>query len=488
LSAPLVRALADEGYTTPTPIQSKAIPPALEGRDLLGCAQTGTGKTAAFALPILQRLAASAAAQSAGSQPRVTTTPRALILAPTRELASQINESFRTYGRHAPVRSTVVFGGVSQVNQVSALKRGVDVLVATPGRLIDLMQQKLVDLRSIEILVLDEADRMLDMGFIKPIRTIVAALVSRRQTMLFSATMPAEIRKLASSLLHNPVEVAVTPVASAAPKIQQSVVFVQQQQKLALLQHLLSDESFDRVVVFTRTKHGADKVAKRLISSGVVADAIHGNKAQNRRTRALDGFRSGKLRVLVATDVAARGLDVDAISHVVNFDLPDEPEAYIHRIGRTGRAGAAGDAIAFCDASERDQLRAIERLVGSKIEVKPMPALAATTVAAEREARTHERLERPEREDRRGAPPRSHASSSSAGSRAGKPQRSSSPAGHSSKSGPRGKPAAGSGMKSANSSHRGGQASSGAASPSSPSRAPGSEARSWNRPRGARPR
>ena len=474
LSAPLIRALADEGYSTPTPIQVKAIPPALLGRDLLGCAQTGTGKTAAFALPILHRLSAAAS-----SPQRATTAPRALILAPTRELASQISESFRTYGRHAPLRSTVIFGGVSQVHQVAALKRGVDILVATPGRLLDLLQQKLVDLRSIEILVLDEADRMLDMGFIKPIRQIVAALGARRQTLLFSATMPTEIRQLANSLLHNPVEVAVTPVASTVPKIQQSVVFVPQQQKLALLQHLLNDDAFDRVVVFTRTKHGADKVAKRLIQCGVEADAIHGNKAQNRRIRALEGFRSGKIRVLVATDVAARGLDIDAISHVVNFDLPNEPEAYVHRIGRTGRAGAAGDAIAFCDAAERDQLRAIERLVGAKITVTPLPHLPPST---------HSASDASHSDERRRPPSKPHSSSA----RAGKQSRSSSshsPAAkqvskHSSHaSAPRG----------SGTPHRAGASqsattnSSTAREPSARS-APSSALRSWNRPRGARPR
>ncbi len=375
LSAPLLRALTDEGYTIPTPIQAKAIPPALEGRDLLGCAQTGTGKTAAFALPILHRLGAAPIDKSR----RGPATPRALILSPTRELAGQIGESFSAYGRHTVLANTVIFGGVSQFHQVRALKNGVDILVATPGRLMDLMEQRLVNLSAVSIFVLDEADRMLDMGFINPIRRIAAALPkppAPRQTMLFSATMPREIVHLAESLLRDPVRVAVTPVASTAALIEQMVYMVPRERKQALLEHMLREPGVARALVFTRTKHGADKVSKRLRHAGVTVDAIHGNKAQNARTRALDGFRSGRSRVLVATDVAARGLDVDGVTHVFNFDLPDEPEAYVHRIGRTGRAGAAGIAISFCDHEQRVQLRDIERLTGKAIpSVTQLPEL-----------------------------------------------------------------------------------------------------------------
>ncbi|MBL8764178.1 MAG: DEAD/DEAH box helicase [Phycisphaerae bacterium] len=393
LSAPLLRSLADEGYETPTPIQSKAIPAILEGRDLLGCAQTGTGKTAAFALPIIHRLHAVAPDPSR----RAPVTPRALILSPTRELAAQIGESFRAYGRHAGLTHAVVFGGVSQFHQVRALRNGVDILVATPGRLMDLMNQRVADLTRVSIFVLDEADRMLDMGFIQPIRRIAAALPRPRQTLLFSATMPRAIAHLADSLLKDPVRVAVTPVASAAPLIEQSVYMLPPGEKQALLQHLLRGgesgagaeagkpgrRTVTRALVFTKTKHGADRLCRNLDREGIPAVAIHGNKAQNYRTRALEAFRKGACRVLVATDVAARGLDVDGISHVFNFDLPMEPEAYIHRIGRTGRAGAAGIAISFCDPHERDLLRAIQRLTGKPIPVAPRPAdMPATAHAA----------------------------------------------------------------------------------------------------------
>ncbi|MBM4113199.1 MAG: DEAD/DEAH box helicase [Phycisphaerae bacterium] len=355
---PLRRALRDDGYETPTPIQAQSIPALLAGRDMLGCAQTGTGKTAAFALPILQRLHAS---------PRRGTQPRALVLAPTRELAVQIAESFRSYGKHTKVSGTTLFGGVSQFHQVKALRRGVDVIVATPGRLLDLMEQGFVDLSSIEVFVLDEADRMLDMGFIKPIQRIAAAVPARRQTLLFSATMPQEIVHLAEALLSDPARVAVTPVASAAPKIEQSVHLVPNAGKFALLETLLKHESVERALVFVRTKHGADRLSRKLESSGLRAGAIHGNKAQNARQRALEAFRNGRMPILVATDVAARGIDVDDVSHVFNFDLPFEPEAYVHRIGRTGRAGAVGTAVAFCDRDERGMLRAIERLLGTSI-------------------------------------------------------------------------------------------------------------------------
>ncbi|MCA9284099.1 MAG: DEAD/DEAH box helicase [Phycisphaerales bacterium] len=373
LAAPLLRALSEEGYTAPTPIQSKSIPHALEGRDLLGCAQTGTGKTAAFALPILHRLLAATpnTGNRNGAQPRRT--PRALILSPTRELAGQIGDSFAAYGRHTALRHAVVYGGVSQHHQVRALERGVDVLVATPGRLMDLMQQRLVDLRSVEVFVLDEADRMLDMGFIDPVRRIGAAVPANRQTLLFSATMPREVAALADSLLRNPVKVAAQPIASAAPLIEQSVHHVPRASKSALLESLLRSDSIERALVFTKTKHGADKLSTKLTRSGVPAEAIHGNKAQNRRLRVLADFRSGRVRVLVATDLAARGLDVDGITHVFNFDLPHEPEAYVHRIGRTGRAGATGIAVAFCDPEERGLLRSIERLTGSTVPVAALP-------------------------------------------------------------------------------------------------------------------
>ena len=372
LNQTILQALADEGYEKPTPIQAKAIPPILEGRDVLGCAQTGTGKTAAFALPMIQRLS-EAPVDKAHRGPKH---PRARIHpSPTRASSpAQIGESFATYGRHAGLSHTVIYGGVSQFHQVKAIHRGVDVLVATPGRLMDLMEQRIVTLKEVGIFVLDEADRMLDMGFIQPIRRIASQLPRPRQTLLFSATMPKEIMHLADSLLHDPVKVSVTPVSSAAPLIEQRLYMVQMRQKMALLEYILDDAAVQRVLVFTKTKHGADRVCKNLNHDGVPAVAIHGNKAQNYRTRALDGFKSGKTRVLVATDVAARGLDVDDITHVVNFDLPMEPEAYVHRIGRTGRAGATGIAIPFCDSQERDLLRAIQRLTGKQIPVEQLPA------------------------------------------------------------------------------------------------------------------
>jgi ATP-dependent RNA helicase RhlE len=357
LSASLLRALADEGYTTPTPIQSKAIPHAAAGRDLLGCAQTGTGKTAAFALPVLHRL------ETMGAPSR---NPRALILSPTRELATQIADSLRAYGRHLPLRTEVVFGGVSQYHQERALRRGCDILVATPGRLIDLMEQGVLTLKDVRILVLDEADRMLDMGFIQPIRRIAKSVPSTRQTLLFSATMPKEVAHLAESLLRDPVRVAVAPVASAAPKIEQRIIRCDREAKQGTLHAVLRDASVTRTLVFTRTKHGADKVVRRLEGAGIAAAAIHGNKAQNQRIRALEAFRSGAVRVLVATDVASRGIDVDGVTHVVNFDVPVEPEAYVHRIGRTGRAGATGISITLCGKDEIGLMRAIEKLIGTR--------------------------------------------------------------------------------------------------------------------------
>jgi ATP-dependent RNA helicase RhlE len=394
LCAPVLKALTDEGYTVPTPIQAQAIPPLMAGHDMLGCAQTGTGKTAAFALPILHRLQAMPRDKSQ----RGPHLPKVLVLSPTRELATQIGESFAAYGRHTSVSGTIIFGGVSQGRQVRAIRAGVDVLVATPGRLIDLLEQGEVDLSQINILVLDEADRMLDMGFIAPIRKIVSKLHAERQTMLFSATMPKEIVRLADSLLKNPVKVSVTPVSSAAPKIEQSLYMVPKMTKPAMLIHLLEESKVQRAVVFTKTKHGADRLQKRLVRAGVSATAIHGNKAQNQRDRALLGFKTGKVRVLVATDVAARGLDVDAISHVFNFDLPMDPEAYVHRIGRTGRAGATGIAISFCDREERGLMRDIERLTGKKFNpIVTLPDLPTDLVDSHAHQDDERDDERPQR-------------------------------------------------------------------------------------------
>jgi len=359
---PIRRALHTEGYSVPTPIQAQAIPLLLTGRDLLGCAQTGTGKTAAFAIPILTRLAGSPRREGLRG-------PRALVLAPTRELASQIGESFATYGRHLSLRHVVVFGGVGQKPQVDGIRRGAEIVVATPGRLLDLMQQGHVRLDGIEALVLDEADRMLDMGFIQPIRRIVAAVPRKRQTMLFSATLPPDIVALASGMLNNPATVSVTPTASTAEKVSQWVLHVQTNNKRNLLAEVLRDRAMARVLVFTRTKHGANRVAEHLNRGGVCTEAIHGNKSQSARERALSGFKKGSVRVLVATDIASRGIDVDGITHVINFELPNEPESYVHRIGRTGRAGAAGIALSFCDPSERTFLRDIERLTHARLRV-----------------------------------------------------------------------------------------------------------------------
>ena len=369
LPQPILKALKDIGYDTPTPIQAQAIPPALEGRDVLGSAQTGTGKSAAFAIPTLSRLLA----HKPDKRGRGPVKPRALILSPTRELTAQIQASFANYGRHTGLRQTAIFGGVSQFHQVKALQRGVEIIVATPGRLMDLMQQGYVDLSAIEVFILDEADRMLDMGFIDPIRKIASKVPTQRQTLLFSATMPKEILHLANSLLTDPVRVAVDPVASAAPKIEQGLYFVSRQQKPALMHHLLAEADVERAIVFTKTKHGADKLAKVLGRGGVPSSTIHGNKSQNQRKLALEMFRTGKSRVLVATDVAARGLDVDGITHVYNYDLPMEAEAYVHRIGRTGRAGKTGIAISLCDKTERSLLRSIERLTGDRIAAIDLP-------------------------------------------------------------------------------------------------------------------
>jgi len=361
LSRPILRAIAEEGYQAPTPIQAEAIPHVLLGRDLMGCAQTGTGKTAAFALPILQRLAAAPA-----DSPRPI---RALVLTPTRELASQVHEAFRAYGRHTRLRTTVVYGGVSQGSQVRALQRGVDILVATPGRLLDLMGQGCLSLHAVEAFVLDEADRMFDMGFIHDVRRVVAAIPAHRQTLLFSATMPPAIRTLADSILRDPIAVRVAPESARADHIEQSVYFVDRDRKPDLLREILGDDSVTRALVFTRTKHGADRLVRQLLRTGFQAEAIHGNKNQNARERALARFRTRETPVLVATDLAARGLDIDEVSHVVNFDLPDEPETYVHRIGRTARAGASGIALSFCAFEERASLHAIERLIREPLPV-----------------------------------------------------------------------------------------------------------------------
>ena len=365
LSEPMLRAVADEGYRIATPIQAQAIPHALAGRDVLGCAQTGTGKTAAFALPVLQRLS-DTTNKNSGSRRR----PRCLVLCPTRELALQISASFDTYGRHLPLRSTVVFGGVSQVPQVRALRAGVDVLVATPGRLFDLMEQGYIQLGDIQMLVLDEADRMLDMGFLPDIRRVLEQVPQSRQTMLFSATMPTDIRRLASQLLRDPVTVQVAAESCTIDTVDQSVYFVPRRHKSDLLAHFVKSEPVTRALVFTRTKHGADRLVRHLHSHGLRAEAIHGNKTQSSRQRSLESFRAGRVPLLVATDIASRGIDVDGISHVFNYDLTHEPETYVHRIGRTGRAGASGVAVSFCDSDERTYLKAIQRLLQAQIRVR----------------------------------------------------------------------------------------------------------------------
>lgn len=361
LIEPLLKALSAEGYTHPTPIQEKAIPVVLQKKDLLGCAQTGTGKTAAFALPMLQLLHAQPAPK--GARRNI----RALILTPTRELAIQIRESFDAYGKFTNIRQTVIFGGVSQGKQVEDLNKGVDVLIATPGRLLDLVSQRIINLQHIELFVLDEADRMLDMGFVNDVKKIIAKIPTKRQTLFFSATMPTEISELANTILTNPVRVEVTPVSSTAEKITQAVYSVEKKNKPNLLIHLLQDKSIENVLVFTKTKHGADKLVKILGKANIVAEAIHGNKSQNARQRALTNFKSGDLRVLVATDIAARGIDVDELKNVINFELPNIPETYVHRIGRTGRAGASGTAWSFCDEEERPFLKDIVKLTQQEI-------------------------------------------------------------------------------------------------------------------------
>jgi ATP-dependent RNA helicase RhlE len=362
LIEPLLRALTAEGYSTPTPIQAQAIPQLLRGGDVLGIAQTGTGKTAAFALPILQRLTES-------NRKLMPKSPRALILTPTRELALQILEGFTNYGKHLPLKRAIMHGGVSERPQIDAVRNGADILVATPGRLLDLLNQRHVNLSQVEVFVLDEADRMLDMGFIRDVRQIAAKVSSQRQTLLFSATMPNEIMDLAKSLLREYQRIEVTPPSTTVERIAQHVMFVSRDDKRKLLNDILQAKSVTRALVFTRTKHGANRVAEHLAKAGIKADAIHGNKSQGARQRSLAAFKSGNVRVLVATDIAARGIDVDGVSHVINFELPMEPESYVHRIGRTARAGAEGIAVSFCDDEEVGQLRAIERSIRQPVPV-----------------------------------------------------------------------------------------------------------------------
>lgn len=364
LIEPILKALKTEGYTHPTPIQERSIPLILEGKDLIGCAQTGTGKTASFAIPILQLLQAER-----GEFPPKRPVIKALILTPTRELAIQIEESFESYGKNLDLRHLVVFGGVSQKAQTDALKRGVDILVATPGRLLDLMEQQFISLKHIELFVLDEADRMLDMGFVHDVKRVIKKLPQKRQTLFFSATMPNEIVDLANTILVNPSTVSVTPPSSTADTIKQSVYFVDKKDKRSLLISLLQDETIKSALVFSRTKHGANKIAESLNKKDIYAEAIHGNKSQNARQQALTNFKNKKTRVLVATDIAARGIDVDDLSHVINFDLPNVPETYVHRIGRTGRAGANGIAISFCDQEEKAFLKDIHKLIAKQVPV-----------------------------------------------------------------------------------------------------------------------
>ncbi len=399
LIEPLLRALAAEGYATPTPIQAQAIPQLLRGGDVLGIAQTGTGKTAAFALPILQRLTES-------NRKHMPKSPRALILTPTRELALQILEGFAGYGKHLPLKRAVMHGGVSERPQINALHQGTDVLVATPGRLMDLMNQRHVILSNVEVFVLDEADRMLDMGFIRDVRHIAAKLPRDRQTLLFSATMPNEIMDLAKSLLRSEHQrIEVTPPSTTVERIAQSVMFVARDDKRRLLLDILNKQDVTRVLVFARTKHGANRVAEQLQKSGVKADAIHGNKSQGARQRSLAAFKSGSVRVLVATDIAARGIDVDGVSHVINYEMPVEPESYVHRIGRTARAGAEGIAVSFCDAEEISHLRAIERSIRQPVPVDETHAYHAPHIAS----RTA------------GGPPKKHGGGGNRPQRSGKP-------------------------------------------------------------------
>ena len=363
LIEPVIKAIKVEGYSIPTLIQEKAIPVILQRKDILGCAQTGTGKTAAFAIPILQIL------KGEQNNNHIRKSPRSLILTPTRELAVQIGKSFAAYGRYTGIKHTVIYGGVHQKPQTDALRAGVEILIATPGRLLDLINQKYVDLQSISFFVLDEADHMLDMGFIHDVKKIISYLPARRQTLLFSATMPPEISKLAESVLVNPVKIAVTPISSPVDSIEQSLYFVDKKNKKQLLLHLMKGRSVTTALIFTRTKHGADKVARDLNKAGILAGTIHGNKSQHARQRALNDFKARKTRVLVATDIAARGIDVEELSHVINFDIPNVAETYVHRIGRTGRAGLSGIALSFCDVEEKYYLRDIHKLISKPIPV-----------------------------------------------------------------------------------------------------------------------
>ncbi len=404
LSGQLLRALKDAGYEAPTPIQAKAIPLLLKGCDLLGIAQTGTGKTAAFTLPLLHKL----------GQKRKWTDPhcaRALILAPTRELVIQISKSLKTYGRHLKLQQTVVMGGVSQRPQIKTLKRGTDILVATPGRLLDLVKQGHADLSQTEYLILDEADRMLDMGFIRDVRRIVADLPSERQTLLFSATMPKEVAKLANEVLNDPQRIEIAAKSVAVDRIDQQVHYVAATHKRARLAELLAAPEMERVIVFTRTKHGADKVVKHLKRDDISAEAIHGNKTQGARQRSLENFRAGRIRVLVATDIASRGIDIDEVTHVINYELPNEPESYVHRIGRTARAGASGTAISLCAPAEQPHLRAIERLLKRPLTIAAGEPIALTSILQKQKkgngdrpkARSPRRRRRPRRQLQRAA-------------------------------------------------------------------------------------
>ncbi len=417
LIEPILKALKTEGYTIPTPIQAQAIPIILDRKDLLGCAQTGTGKTAAFAIPILQIL------HQDRQQHKEQKTIKTLILTPTRELAIQIGESFAAYGKHTGLKHLVIFGGVSQHHQVETLRRGIDILVATPGRLLDLMNQKFVHLEHVKILVLDEADRMLDMGFVHDVKKIITKLPAKRQTLFFSATMPAEIQVLADTILNKPEKVEVTPVSSTADTIAQAVYFVQKNDKKSLLIHILKDKTILTALVFTRTKHGADKVVKDLDRAGITAEAIHGNKSQNARQRALTNFKNRTTRILVATDIAARGIDVDDLTHVINFELPNVPETYVHRIGRTGRAGASGIALSFCDDEEGEFLRDIHRLIAKTIPVieeHPYPMKEPAIVKSD--AKAPKKAVSPQRgggSRNSGRPPRPAGSGMSGASRGG---------------------------------------------------------------------
>ncbi|WP_292009638.1 DEAD/DEAH box helicase [Chryseobacterium sp.] len=378
LIEPIAKAIQEQGYTNPTPIQEKSIPEILKGKDFLGCAQTGTGKTAAFAIPILQNLSKNTVKNNH---------IKALILTPTRELAIQIEENIKAYGKYLPLRHLVIFGGVKPGNQEAALRKGVDILVATPGRLLDFISQGIISLKNLEIFVLDEADRMLDMGFVHDVKRVIKLLPQKRQTLFFSATMPDEIQKLANSILHNPIKVEVTPVSSTAETIKQSVYFVEREDKLNLLTHILQNDISDSVLVFARTKHGADKIARKLQKSNISTEAIHGNKSQNARQNALTNFKSGKTRVLVATDIAARGIDIDELKFVINFELSDVSETYVHRIGRTGRAGAEGNSISFVDGLDLNNLKNTEKLIGMKIPViKDHPFHPTNLVAQKRDS------------------------------------------------------------------------------------------------------